>query len=299
MKQILSWFFITLLVSGCQSNPPKEKSLPSSSGISTATAKSSEPKLCEKCVTLGNRASLKKALVIGNSQYEHQGLNNPVNDATDMANLLADDMGFHVIRALNLDYGEMKKVIDDFRELLASTPDKSEEKVGLFYYSGHGARSNQDKNYLLPINNGKIRGNYELRRQAIQVKSEIVAPLEKANNGVNIIVADACRDNPYEGSGKGSNKRGLIPISPSSATPQKMGAVVAFAASAGEVADDGTQRNGLYTKHLLAKMKELKHERIESVFKKVYEPVVRESNQEQHPSYASSLTTDYCVGGCQ
>ncbi|RKZ85722.1 MAG: hypothetical protein DRR19_15950 [Candidatus Parabeggiatoa sp. nov. 1] len=279
MKQILTWFVIALLIGACKPSEPPPEPPPSKS-----------------IVTLGNPTSPKKALVIGNSQYKHKPLENPQNDATDMANLLAEEMDFHVIRALNLESREMKKVISDFHKLVANTPDV-EEKVGLFYFSGHGARSNRNKNYLLPIDNGTIRSDYDLRKKAFQVNGEIVKPLEADNNGANIIIADACRDNPYEGSTRTGN-RGLIPISPPSSPPQKGGTVIAFAASEGEVADDGPQRNGLYTKHLLAKMKELKNDSIERVFKQVVEPVVEESKGSQNPEYRSSLTKKYCLRAC-
>ncbi len=254
MKQVLAGFFMVLLIGGCTDNPPVPDEPPP------------PPPPTPPIVELGNPASPKKALVIGNSQYAVTQLDNPQNDATDMAKLLAEEMGFHVIRAVNLSYKEMKKVIADFHKLVANTPDV-DEKMGLFYFSGHGARSNRDKNYLLPVDNGTIRDDYDLRQQAFQVKGDIVKPLETDNNGANIIIADACLDNPYEGSNnRGDNKRGLIGIPSSSPIPQKRGTIIAFAASEGEVADDGTQRNGLFTKQLLTKMKELKHAPIENVF---------------------------------
>jgi len=297
MKQVLTGFFIVLLVGGCGSNDEKPGASPPPS-TNGEISKSLSTVECNNCVTFGNRASPKKALVIGNSKYDHKPLENPQNDATDMANLLAEEMGFHVIRAVNLSSKEMKKVIGDFHQLVAKTPANVDDKVGLFYFSGHGARSNRDENYLLPTDNGKIRTDYDLRRQAFQVKSDIVVPLETDNNGANIIIADACRDNPYEDSDK-SNKRGLKPISPSPAQQQKGGALIAFAASEGQLSDDGPGRNGLYTEHLLAKMRELKNAPIERIFKRVTDPVKKKSNGNQTPEYASSLTKKYCLKECQ
>jgi uncharacterized caspase-like protein len=292
MKQVLAGFFMVLLIGGCTDNPPVPDE-------PTKPIQKSPPTVeCNKCVTLGNRASPKKALVIGNSQYAHKPLINPQNDATDMAKLLAEEMGYHVIRAVDLSYKEMQQVISDFHQLVANTPADVDDKVGLFYFSGHGARSNRDENYLLPTDNGKIRTDYDLRRKAFQVKSDIVEPLETDNNGANIIIADACRDNPYEGSAK-SNKRGLIPISPSPAQPQKGGALIAFAASEGQLSDDGTGRNGLYTEHLLVKMRELKNDAVERIFKQVADPVKKKSRGNQTPEYASSLTKKYCLKECQ
>ncbi|GEM_PF-2407449 len=285
MKKILTYLIMVLLISGCgktikESPPPPPPPPPP-----------------DKIVELGNPNSPQKALVIGISQYEHQTLNNPRNDAADMANLLKE-MDFHVIRAFDLNYDEMKAVLKDFRQRLTQTQADVDKKVGLFYFSGHGARSNRDKNYLIPTNNGKIKRDYDLKHQAFHVKNEIVAPLEQANKGVNIIVADACRDNPYAGSPtKGNPIRGLkIPALQQG--PQKLGAVVAFAASPGETADDGDRRNGLYTKHLLTQMRALKNEPIEKVFRQVRQPVKQESRGNQTPAYVSTLLKKYCIGGC-
>lgn len=235
--------------------------------------------------------------MIGNSGYEHQKLDNPYNDAVDMAELLAE-MDFHVIRAINLNNQEMDQVVRDFHQLLADTPAPANEKVGFFYFSGHGARSNRDENYLLPINNSKIRRESDLRQQALKVRTEIMELMEDANKGVNIVIADACRDNPYEGSKARGKPRGLGRETPSPATSEKLGVLIAFGADEGEIADDGDDSNGLYTKHLLAKMREGKHKPIEDVFMEVREPVTQESKDRQHPWYESTLVKDYCLGGC-
>ena len=249
----------------------------------------------EKVKLLGNDPnSLKRALVIGNSQYAHQALNNSTNDAIDMANTLVD-MGFYVTRAIDLNQQNMKKLIEDFRKDVGNIPQSNNQKVALFYFSGHGARSNRDENYIIPINNANIKREYDLRHQAFSIRTEIKDPMEKVNSGgVNIIIADACRDNPYEGSGK-SLKRGLKRMETSS---KGGGAVIAFAADEGETADDGDGTNGLYTKHLLNKMRENQNKPIDQVFMDVYEPVVKESKNQQHPWYVSTLEDEYCLDGC-
>ena len=119
--------------------------------------------------------------------------------------------------------------------------------------------------------------------------------MEKVNSGgVNIIIADACRDNPYKGSGK-SLKRGLKRMETSS---KGGGAVIAFAADEGETADDGDGTNGLYTKYLLQKMSEKRHESIEDIFMDVSQQVSDESNKYQNPWYVSTLEDEYCLDGC-
>ncbi len=243
---------------------------------------------------LGDSNSPKRALVIGNSQYTHQALNNSTNDARDMANNLVD-MGFYVTRAIDLDQDEMKRVIKSFHKDVGKIPQSAKQKVALFYFSGHGARSNQDENYIIPTNNERIKRESDLRRQAFNIRTEIKEPMEKDNSdGVNIIIADACRDNPYEGSGK-SLKRGLKRMETSS---KDGGAVIAFAADEGETADDGDGTNGLYTTYLLKKMRENKNKPIVQVFMDVYDPVVKESQNQQHPWYVSTLEDEYCLDGC-
>jgi uncharacterized caspase-like protein len=244
--------------------------------------------------SLGNPNSSKRALVIGNSQYTHQPLNNSTNDAIDMANTLVE-MGFHVTRAIDLNKNNMEKLIQDFHKNVGNIPQSANQKVALFYFSGHGARSNRDENYIIPTNNEKIKREYDLRHGAFHIRTEVKDQMEKVNSdGVNIIIADACRNNPYEGSDR-SLKRGLKRMEGSSKTA---GAVIAFAADEGEIADDGDGSNGLYTKHLLQKMREKKNEPIDQVFMDVYDPVVKESGEQQHPWYVSTLEDDFCLDGC-
>lgn len=246
--------------------------------------------------SLGNPNSSKRALVIGNSQYTHQQLNNPNNDAIDMANSLVK-MGFYVTRAIDLNKNNMEKLIQDFHKDVANIPQSADQKVALFYFSGHGARSNRDENYIIPTNNERIKRSYDLRHQAFHIRTEIKDKMEEKNpNGVNIIIADACRNNPYEGSEK-SLKRGLKRMEASSSY-KTGGSLIAFAADEGEIADDGDGENGLYTKYLLQKIDDKKHEPIENVFMDVSQQVRNESNKQQNPWYVSTLEDDFCLDGC-
>lgn len=244
--------------------------------------------------SLGNPNSSKRALVIGNTRYTHQPLNNSTNDAIKMAKTLVE-MGFYVTRGINLNKNNMEKLIKDFHKDVGNIPQSADQKVALFYFSGHGARSNRDENYIIPTNNEKIKRDYDLRHQAFHIRTEVKDQMEKVNSdGVNIIIADACRNNPYEGSDR-SLKRGLKRMETSS---KGGGAVIAFAADEGETADDGDGNNGLYTKYLLEKMRENKHKPIDEVFMDVYEPVVHESQNQQHPWYLSTLEDEFCLDGC-
>ncbi|HEC85134.1 MAG TPA: caspase family protein [Thioploca sp.] len=129
------------------------------------------------------------ALVIGNSKYEYRPLRNPTNDAKAMANVLKQK-GFDVILKTDINYGEMKRIIRQFGQRLAAS-----KGVGLFYFAGHGVQIKKN-NYLIPINNDHISDEIDVQNGAIDV-DEIVQRMEQANNGfLNIVILDACRDNP-------------------------------------------------------------------------------------------------------
>lgn len=142
------------------------------------------------------------ALVIGNAQYEHNRLSNSVNDAVDMAKVLTE-IGFDVTLKNDLpDKRAMRIAIHEFAERLSHT-----QGIGLFYFAGHGAQV-KGINYLLPINNDQIRNEIDLENDAIYA-GEILQKMERAETSLNILILDACRDNPYR-SARGM-KRGLAP----------------------------------------------------------------------------------------
>jgi hypothetical protein len=126
------------------------------------------------------------ALVIGNSTYSSGPLKNPVNDATDMAATLKK-LGFTVTLKKNARMQEMEEAIEELGNRL------KRGGVGLFYYAGHGVQVN-GMNYLLPVG-AKINKESDVRFQAVDA-GKVLAEMENANNGLNIVILDACRDNP-------------------------------------------------------------------------------------------------------
>jgi uncharacterized caspase-like protein len=284
MKQILTFFVVVLLVGGCQSslrqpNPP----MPVDDGSTLrTTSHSGRQGVSEKIKQFGDIDSSKKALVIGNANYDYSPLQNPVNDAKAMTDSLVN-LGFHVTRATNLDHETMQGTVEAFKSRL------SNEEVALFYFSGHGAQVG-GQNFLLPVNNGIIRGEKELKKNALSAQ-KILVTMKEANNGVNLLVLDACRDNPYSGSGKNMN-RGLAQMK----SPR--GALIAFAAAPGQAALDGEGYNGLYTSYLLDALENAEHKRIEDVFMGIQGPVVDESGGKQEPWYQASFRKPFCFGGC-
>jgi uncharacterized caspase-like protein len=70
------------------------------------------------------------------------------------------------------------------------------------------------------------------------------------------------------------------------------GSFVAYATAPGSVANDGTGRNGTYTRHLIDAV-QIKGAAIEHVFKKVVVEVERETANQQTPWTSSSLRADF------
>ena len=129
--------------------------------------------------------------MIGNSNYDYSLLHNPVNDARSITDALVN-MEFHVTQATNLNHQMMSQVIKEFEEHL------SYQNVALFYFSGHGVQV-KGENFLLPVNNTIIREEDDLPKNTVSAQNAL-AMMKDANKGVNLLVLDACRDNPYQGS---------------------------------------------------------------------------------------------------
>ncbi len=270
MKPIVSYFIVALFISGCAHQANHLGETPPQLPDKTRPETSTNPQ---------------QALVIGNSDYEYTPLSHSLNDAKDMADAL-EQMGFEVTLKLNLNNQAMIEAFRDFGKRLSTTP---EVQVGLFYFSGHSAQVD-GQNFMLPINNSKINGEKDLKPNAVHAKT-ILDEMAKANNGVRIIILDACYKNPYRQSNK-SQTQGLARISPPS------GALIAFATEENQTVSDVEGRNGLYTKHLLTVLEEAEHNRIEDVFMEVNELVMQESGGKQTPWYQATLIKPFCLGGC-
>ncbi len=194
------------------------------------------------CIPMKSNAASEQrtALVIGNSNYSSGPLKNPVNDATDMAAALRK-AGFTVVLKKDANLETMEQAIEDFGNRL------KRGGVGLFYYAGHGVQVN-GVNYLVPIG-AKVNKESDVRFKAIDV-GRILAEMENANNGLNIVLLDACRDNPF-GKSYRSASRGLSIVSNA-----PTGTFISYSTGAGQVARDGEGRNSPYTRTLLQYMRE-------------------------------------------
>ncbi|MDE0206064.1 MAG: SUMF1/EgtB/PvdO family nonheme iron enzyme [Candidatus Tectomicrobia bacterium] len=217
------------------------------------------------------------ALVIGNAAYADAPLRNPVNDAIDVAAALRQ-LGFEVELLRDAGRRQMQDAVRTFGRRLA------QGGAGLFYYAGHGLQV-AGQNYLVPIG-ANVQAEFDVEHETVPA-SWILGAMEYAGNGLNLVILDACRNNPYSRGFRGRSLRGL-------AAPAQTakGSLIAYATSPNAVADDGAGRNGLYTKHLLRYMKE-PGLGVEEMFKKVRIAVERESGGRQTPWELSSLTGDF------
>ena len=144
-----------------------------------------------------NRDSSKRvALVIGNSSYKSSPLKNPANDAHAMAVSLRR-LGFEVDEKTNLSYMEMNKAVDSFGKKLKNGG------VGMFYYAGQGMQVN-GANYLIPVD-AQIDDENEIKYKALDA-GLVLAKMEQFKSGVNLVVLDACRDNPFSRSFRSASK---------------------------------------------------------------------------------------------
>lgn len=221
----------------------------------------------------------KVALVIGNAAYAESPLRNPVNDARAIASKLRA-FGFDVILKENLRHKDMVSVIRDFGERIRGGG------VGLFYYSGHGVQV-KDRNYLIPVG-ADIKKEQDLEFEAVDA-GRVTAEMEAAGNRLNILILDACRDNPFSKRTK-SLAKGLAQMT------APVGTIIAYATAPGTVADDGPGQNGIYTGALI-KAISVPGVRIEDVFKRVRSEVRKATADRQIPWEVSSLEGDFYFSG--
>lgn len=221
------------------------------------------------------------ALVIGNSKYEGNNyLPNPANDAVDVAKALAG-LGFEVTVKYDLDFQQMESAIQDFGARIKGGG------VSLFYYAGHAVQVN-GQNYLIPLR-AHITKEAEARYKAVDI-GLVIAQVEGARNLVNIVILDACRDNPLlRAYRSAATPDGLAPISPQASAE----IFISYATAPGKVASDGGGRNSPFTEALLEQLNHSAGVKIEDVFKRVRAAVVKKTGGAQIPWDSSSLTADF------
>ena len=226
-------------------------------------------------------AGKRVALVIGNGAYTNAPpLKNPPNDARDMAATLRA-LGFDVTNGMNVNQRDMKRLIREFGQKLKTGGS------GLFYYAGHGVQS-KGRNYLIPVD-ANITSEAEVEDSGVDV-SLVLNFMDDAQNGLNIVILDACRNNPFSRSFRSASD-GLAQVD------APTGTLIAYATAPGRVASDGTGQNGLYTSELLKQMRVAGLSATE-MFMRVRAEVMKQTANKQVPWEASSLVgTFYFSGG--
>jgi len=215
------------------------------------------------------------ALVLGNARYPDAPLKNAANDARAMATTLRE-RGFDVILRVDANKQQMEAAVIEFGEKL------SEGATGLFFFAGHGMQV-QGRNFLVPID-AKLTTEQRVKVETVDV-DVVLDQMQGARSKVNVVILDACRNNPFERRFR-SASGGLAQIN----APE--GTLIAYATAPGRVAADGEGANGLYTAELLKALR-APGLKVEDVFKQVRINVARSSNGAQTPWEASSLVGDF------
>lgn len=222
----------------------------------------------------------RRALVIGNSKYQDNALRNPENDARDVANSL-QALGFQVTLKTNANQRQMEDAVNEFSVRLQSGD------VALFYYSGHGSQVD-GTNYLIPVNE-TIVDEIDCKHKSVSA-TWVLEKLQRSR--INIIMLDACRDNPYRCVRSAS--KGMAAMKPGAG-----GTFIVFATAEGQTAADGSGRNSPFTASLLDNLS-VPDISIEETMKRVTRTVKEQTGGKQTPWISGNLTEDfYFTGGKQ
>ncbi|MCC6468348.1 MAG: caspase family protein [Alphaproteobacteria bacterium] len=224
----------------------------------------------------GHAQQKRVALVIGNAAYRQNELRNPVNDARAMAATLRQ-AGFQVIQRENATKQQMEQAVGEFGRALKPG------SVALFYYAGHGMQVN-GRNFLVPVD-AEVATEQSVRLETLDVDL-VLDQVAAAGSDVNLMILDACRNNPFERRFRSAGTGGLAQIN----APK--GTLIAYATAPGKVAADGEGNNGIYTARLVQAIK-TPGLSVEEMFKRVRAEVSRETNDLQTPWEASSLVGNF------
>ena len=241
----------------------------------------------EASTPTGEKKERRIALVIGNSDYQHVvRLSTPGNDAKDMCEQLRS-LAFETTCRLDMPTRRaLKDAIYDFaREL-------NKGGVGVFYYAGHGVQYRGD-NYIVPTG-ALVRVQADIEDEALGL-SYLMENLAEAKNSFNMVILDACRENPF-GTARKPGTGGLADVD---APP---GTMVVYATSPGKVAFEDDSRNGIFTGQLLKKL-QIPGIDAENLIKQVIVAVQEETRRkfhvEQNGWYKTSYTGRFCFAGCE
>jgi formylglycine-generating enzyme required for sulfatase activity len=278
-KRVLSCFLVFVFLAAVGSTAWVARASQIENGASAPQAATSAPlapltQAPPKAVPV--QPDKRTALVIGNANYAAGSLRNPVNDAAAMAKTLGS-LSFDVTLRENLDQKQMKREIQAFGQKL-----RERGGVGLFYFAGHGVQLN-GHNYLIPVE-ASIQNQSQVEYEAVDM-GEVLSQMDWAKNRMNIVIIDACRDNPFAQSFRSLSLGLASVLAPT-------GTLIAYSTAPGSVANDGTGQNGIYTGQLIKAMVQPGLQ-LEDVFKRVRLAVSEATGGKQVPWESSSLIGDF------
>ena len=220
----------------------------------------------------------KAALVIGNADYAGAPLVNPVNDARAVRDVLTK-LGFAVEYLENGTKRGMEEAVDNFSESL------EKGGVAVCFFAGHGLQV-KNENYLQPLK-AKLKTEGDVRYECVSA-SWVLNKMGEANTGVNLLMLDACRNNPF-----GRGMRGRSVAGGGLATMNApAGTLIAFATAPGTLAKDGVgAKNSPFTSAWLAEVG--RPQSVETLFKRVRQRVHTATAKEQTPWLVSSLIGEF------
>ncbi len=218
------------------------------------------------------------ALVIGNGRYPEIPLNNPEHDARLVAQTLRS-LNFEVGEHLNLGARDFKRVLREFARRM-----DDDQVASVFYYAGHGVQIG-GRNYLLPVDIA-LRDEAEVRDEAVDLHEALLTHVDRVRPRARIFIIDACRNDPFAARGRSRKANGLA----ETAAP---GALIAFSAAPGGVAEDGPLGgNSVYTRHLATELRSPGVE-VEEMMKAVRVKVLRDTAQRQIPWVNTSMVVNF------
>ena len=219
-------------------------------------------------------------MVIGNGDYAKGSLRNPVNDARSLVSAL-HGLGFEVLKGENLSQGRMKRLIDEFGRKLKHA------EVGLFFYAGHGMQID-GYNYLIPIG-ANLADKPDVEYEAVRA-GRVLAKMQSADTKLNIVILDACRDNPFARGFRSQVGKGLAYMDAPS------GSIIAYATAPGSTAADGGGANSPFTQALVRHLAQ-PGVSVDRVLKMTGAEVRRSTGGKQEPWISTNFYGDYYLKG--
>jgi len=217
----------------------------------------------------------RKALLIGNQSYRRSPLKNSANDASDLGSSL-QKLGFKTTILANASKSKMEDAVETFASGLSAGD------AAVFFYAGHGFQLDSE-NYLVPV---EFAATNETQAREAAVPFQMVKTrLEQTPATLVTIILDSCRNNPFDSAKISAHGLAL--------SEAGLGSFIAFSASPGKTASDGSERNGLFTQYLLKELNE--PVLLSELFRRVRREVYEASGQRQLPYLHDQLIADFSL----